>query len=76
MKTGLIILLSVVSLLMLQNANAQDCTPQILAQKPGEWKKSPDFSPNISGEILSKAKTVVTPLSKLFLKCIRNPKAA
>jgi hypothetical protein len=74
MKAGLIILLSVVSLLVLQDANAQDCTPQILAQKPGEWKKSPDFSPNVPVEILSKAKAVVTPLSKLFFEVYPQPK--
>lgn len=43
-------------------------------KKPGLWKKSPDFSPNIPKEILSKAKTVVAPLSKLMFEVYPQPR--
>jgi hypothetical protein len=74
MKPGIIISLAILSFLLLQDMNAQDCTPEILAQKPGQWKKSEDFSPNIPKEILSKAKTVVAPLSKLMFEVYPQPR--
>ncbi len=74
MKPGISISLAIFSFLLLPAMNAQDCTREILAQKPGQWKKSPDFSPGIPKEILSKAKTVVTPLSKLFFEVYPQPR--
>lgn len=62
------------SLLLTTQGYAQDCTPEVLAQKPGQWKKSPDFNLNLPKEILSKAKKVVAPLSKLFFEVYPQPR--
>lgn len=62
------------SLMFTTQGYTQDCTPEVLAQKPGQWKKSPDFNLNLPKEILSKAKTVVAPLSKLFFEVYPQPR--
>jgi len=74
MKSGINNWLAAILILLFQDMNAQDCTKEILAQKPGQWKRSPDFSPNISKVILSKAKTVVAPLSKLMFEVYPQPR--
>lgn len=74
MKTGIINWLTAISIFLVQNLDAQDCTKEILAQKPGQWKKSQDFSPGIPPQILNKAKTIVAPLSKLFFEVYPQPR--
>ncbi len=62
------------SLFLTAQGSAQDCTPEILAQKPGQWHKSPDFNLNLPKGILSQAKKVVAPVSKLFFEVYPQPR--
>lgn len=68
------LLLVVFLLLMTAPGRAQECTPEILAQKPGQWRKVPDFNHSrFPKELVGHAKSVVELFSKLILEVYPQP---
>ena len=74
MKTIFKSSLLLIPFLVMQKINAQDCTPQLLAQKPGQWKKLADVNGNFPGAELSRAKKMVGLLSKVMFDVYPQPK--
>jgi hypothetical protein len=64
MKKFLILLLSIVVIAV--SSSAQDCTPELLAQKPGDWKAGPQGSiANVLSADLVKEKGVLADIHKM-----------
>lgn len=48
------------------SSSAQDCTPELLAQKPGTWKAGPQgFIENVTAADLAKEKAVIASIHKM-----------